>query len=110
VRLVDSWDPADASVYSKALLPSFVARSSPKDEPATLFVGVSPALQPLVRTVELSASGGKLPMVVLKRFGPEWARGQGCLVGFTQPADRMLEVRFLGDGGRVLGTREIPLQ
>jgi hypothetical protein len=110
VRLVDTWDPSDAAAYSEVLFPTFLARSSPLGEPATVFAGVSPALQPLVRRVQLSAGGRNLPFVSQKTFGPGWARGQGCLVGFVNPGDAILEVRFLGEGDRVLGVRSIPLK
>lgn len=110
VRLVDTWDPADAAAYSDVLFPSFLARSTPMGEPATLFLGISPALQGAVRRVEMTAGGKKLPFVGIKRFGPGWARAQACLVGFTAPSDPAVEVRFLGDGDKVLGTRSIPLK
>ncbi|MCC2671588.1 MAG: hypothetical protein K0Q72_4059 [Armatimonadetes bacterium] len=111
MRLVETWDPADAAAYSDVLFPSFLARSTPLGEPATLFVGIAPPLQGLVRKVEIAPGTKKpLPMVGIKRFGPGWARGQACLVGFTAPDDASLTVRFLGDGDKVLGTRTIPLK
>lgn len=110
VRLVESWDAADAGAYSEVLFPSFLARSSPLNEPATLFVGVSPAVQPLVKKVEMTASGRRLPMLSFKSFGPGWKRAQGCLVGFLTPNDTAVEMRFLGEGDRVLGARTVPVR
>jgi len=112
VRLVDTWDPADAAAYSEVLFPSFMARSTPLGEPATLFVGVSPALRPLVRRMEVSSGGRKIPapFTLMKRFGPGWTRAQACLVGFTAPEHAALEVRLLGEGDKVLGTRSIALK
>lgn len=111
MQLVESWDPADASAYSDVLFPSFLARSTPLGEPATLFVGIAPPLQGLVRKLEVTPGTKKaLPMVGVKQFGPGWSRAQACLVGFTAPDDAALTVRFLGDGGKVLGTRTIPLK
>lgn len=110
VRLVDTWDPSDAGAYSDVLFPSFVARSTPLSEPATVFLGVSPALQPLVKSVRMTAGGKNLPFVQVKKFGPGWARAQGCLVGFVGPNDAQIEVRFLGDGEKVLGTRTIAVK
>lgn len=111
VRLVDTWDPAGAAAYSDVLFPSFLAHSTPLNEPATLFVGIAPPLQGLVRKLELTPGTRKpLPMVGMKRFGPGWSRAQACLVGFTAPDDASLTVRFLGDGNQVLGTRVIPLK
>jgi hypothetical protein len=110
VRLVDSWDPAGAAAYSDVLFPSFLARSTPLGEPATVFLGIAPPLQPLVRRVEMTVAGKKLPFAVTKRFGPGWARAQSCLVGFTGPDDTAVEVRFLGEGDKVLGARSVPLK
>jgi hypothetical protein len=111
MRLVESWDPADAAAYSNVLFPSFLARSTPLGEPATLFVGIAPPLQRLVRKLEVTPGSKKpLPMVGVKQFGPGWARAQACLVGFTAPEDATLTVRLLGDGGKVLGVRTIPLK
>ena len=111
VKLVDRWDPAtDAAAYSPVLFPSFLAAGTPAGEPATLFLGVSPAMQPLVKNVAVTAGGKRLPFSTLKSFGPGWLRAQSCLVGFLTPADTSVEVRFLGDGNQVLGTRTIPLK
>jgi len=110
VRLVDGWDPSNAADYSEVLFPSFLARSSPLNEPATVFVGLSPAVQPLVRKVEMSAGGRRLAFLSVKKFGPGWMRAQGCLVGFLAPTTPAVEFRFLGDGDRLLGTRSIPLK
>jgi len=110
VRLVDRWDPAEAEPYSEVLFPTFLARASPLNEPATLFAAIPPPLQPLVKSVEMSAGGKKLPFVGLKTFGPGWARLQGGLVGFVPPTETAVEVRFLGEGGKVLGTRAVPVK
>lgn len=110
VRLVDRWDPAEASAFSDVLFPSFIARSTPLSEPATVFAGISPALQPLVKSVRMTAGGKNLPFVQVRKFGPGWARVQGCLVGFVGPGDAQVELKFLGDGEKVLGTRLIPLK
>jgi cellulose/xylan binding protein with CBM9 domain len=110
VRLVNSWGPDEAAQCSEVLFPSFIARSSPLGEPATLFLGISPALAPLVRRVEMTASGKKLPFALVKQFGPGWARAQCCLVGFTSPNDAEVSVRFLGEGEKVLGTRSVALK
>jgi len=110
VKLVDSWDPVDAAAYSDVLFPSFLARSTPLNEPATVFLAISPAMQGLVKRVEMSAGGKVLPFVGVKRFGPCWARAQGCLVGFVAPTDTEVTVRFLGEGDKVLGTRVVPLK
>lgn len=110
VKLVDTWNP-DSGAHSDVLFPSFVARSTPLGEPATLFLGVSPDLAPLIKRVELLAEGNrKLPFVGVKKFGPGWTRIQACLVGFTGPSDTSLTVRILGEGDRVLGTRAVPLK
>lgn len=110
VKLVDNWDPASGA-YSEVLLPSFLARSTPLGEPATLFLGVSPDIAPLVKRVELLADGNrKLPFVAVKKFGPGWSRIQACLVGFTTPKDESLAVRLYGEGDQVLGTRTISLK
>ncbi|MFN3653216.1 MAG: sugar-binding protein [Armatimonadota bacterium] len=110
MRLVESWSPAEAAPYADVLFPSFVARSTPLNEPATLFVGISPAMQDAVKSVQATAAGKPLPMTVLKPFGPGWRRAQSCLVGFVGPDDPAAEVRFLGDGGKVLATRTVPLK
>lgn len=110
VRLVDRWDPSEAAPYSDVLFPSFLARSTPLNEPATLFLGISPAVQPLVKRVELSAGDRKLPFVGVKQFGPGWARVQACLVGFTNPNDAAVTVRLYGEGEKLLGTRTLPLK
>jgi hypothetical protein len=111
MRLADTWEPADAAAYSDVLFPSFIARSTPLNEPATLFVGIAPPLQGLVRKLEITPGTKKpLPMVGVKQFGPGWARAQACLVGFTAPDDATLTVKFLGEGDKVLGTRTIPLK
>ncbi len=110
VKLVGRWDPADAAAYSPVLFPSFLAVSTPAGEPATLFLGVSPALQPLVRRVEMTAGGKKLPFAGLKPFGPGWLRAQACLVGFLNASDRSIEVRFLGADEHVLGTRTVAIR
>lgn len=110
VKLVDSWSPTEGT-YSEVLFPSFLARSTPIGEPATLMVGVSPDVAPLVKRVELLADGNrKLPMVVVKKFGPGWTRIQACLVGFTGPNDTSLAVRVFGENNEVLGTRIILLK
>lgn len=110
VKLVDSWDPADAAAYSDVLFPSFLARSTPLNEPATVFLAISPSMQPLVKRVEMSAGGKSLPFVGVKQFGPGWARTQGCLVGFVSGVDVEVTLRFLGEGDKVLGTRVVPLK
>jgi hypothetical protein len=110
MRLVDDWDPAEAAAFSDALFPAFLARASPSGEPATLFLAIAPPLEPLVRKVEMSAGGRRLTFVVIKQFGPGWTRAQACLVGFLQSQDPSVEVRFLGEEDRVLGTRSVPLR
>lgn len=110
VRLVDTWDPADAATYSTALFPTFLARSSPANEPATLFVGISPSLQSLVRRIDLTIGTRPLQLIVGRPYGPGWLRAQCGLVGFTNPEDKELTVKILGDGNRVLGIRTLPLK
>jgi hypothetical protein len=116
LRLADTWDPAAAGDYTRVLLPAMVAYShaphpgrGPAVEPALVTIGISPALQELVEQVELTVSGRPLPMAVRKSYGPGWQRVQTCLIGFTNPQDKSIQLRALARGGRVIGEYDIPL-
>lgn len=110
VRLVETFAPTDAVAYSDVLLPYFISRSSPLQEPATLMVGLSPSVQTQVRKVEVLADGQALPFVVTRKLGPGWERAQVCLVGFLKPETIALEVRVLGEGGTLLARRMVPVR
>ncbi len=111
VQLVDRWDPATQSTpYAEALAPAYVTRgNAPLYEPSVVTVGVAPSVQKLVSRVEMTVSGRPLPFVDFKFYGPGWLRVQTCLVGFTNPKDKMMHVRLLDGEGKVVCERDIPL-